>query len=117
MNIEIYQGDSRDIFFRVKRKVSSNPDSYEYIDVTGCTVLSQIRPSYSSEVVLATFQGTIANQSTSRGGVLLHLDPTVTSSLLPGQAAVWDCQLTFPGGGEVKTFLAGRVTVTPEVSR
>lgn len=113
--ISITTGDSREIFFRIKRKVSDNPATYEYLDLTGCTVRSQIRPNVDSDTVLATFTCTLANQSTSRGGVFMKLTPIQTRAITTN--GVYDVEVEFPTTGELKTFVAGSVTITKDVTR
>lgn len=117
--IEIYQGDTFVFYFRIRTKVYDEqvlawiPSNY--LDLTGSTVLAQVRASVASSVVLATFSATLTNQTTTPGGITLTLTPTQTSAL-PSTGGVWDVQVT-NGSGVVRTYINGEVAVLQEVSR
>lgn len=112
-DISIYQGDSYDLFFRVKARNALGDMVYQ--DLTGATGKAQVRADKTTATVAAEFTCTLSNQSTTPGGMLLHLAPAATTGLTI-TAGVWDCQITY-SNGDVKTVLAGNVTVTKEVTR
>lgn len=112
-DIELYQGDSYDLFFRVKAR--DNTGSLVYQDLTGCTAKAQIRPNAASTTVSVEMSATISDQTTLTGGVLLHIT-AVQSAALTITNGVWDVQITYPSG-DVRTVLAGTVIVTAEVTR
>lgn len=112
-NLEIYKGDSFEIFFRI-RNTDANGDPAAYVDLTGRVPKAQVRASASAGTVLAEFTATLANQTTAPGGVLLTLSPAQTAALTNG---VWDVQLTTTATGETKTYLRGTVMVMDEVTR
>lgn len=117
--IEVYQGDTFHFYFRIRKKVwDTNAQQYvasDYLDLTGSTVLAQIRESAISGTVLATFTATLSNQTTTPGGILLALTPALTAAL-PATGGVWDVQVTNTAS-EVRTYINGVVNVYLQVSR
>lgn len=117
-DLAIYQGDSYDFFFRVRERVYDpvlgDFVPGDYINLTGWSGKSQIRATVEATDVLAEFSVTFTDQTTAPGGVLLRLTAAQTTALPP--SGVWDVQLTNPAG-EIRTFIAGRVTVAREVTR
>lgn len=110
-NITIYQGDTYELIFRLK---DTNGD---YVNLTGCTAKSQIRATASTGTVAAEFTATILTQSgATLGGVSLTLSAATTGALSLTTPGVWDVQLTWPDN-TVRTYLAGTVTLTREVTR
>lgn len=112
-DLQIYQGDSYDLFFRVKAR--NGVGDLVYLDLTGSTPKAQIRASKTSPTAAAELTANISDQTTLTGGVLLHITPAVSAALTL-TAGVWDCEILF-ASGDKKTVLAGDVTVTPEVTR
>jgi len=117
--ITVYQGDTFDFFFRVRNRVYDVATSAyiagTYVDLTGWTGKAQIRANADAAVVLAEFSVTISNQITTPGGVLLVLTPALTAAL-PATGGFWDVELT-NAVAEVRTFIAGAVTVTKQITR
>jgi hypothetical protein len=104
VNLSIYQGDDFQMTIAV-----NNPDGSP-ADLTGATVMSQIRAAASqSSPVLATLTPSISGNVIS-----LHL-ASVDSAALP-PSAVWDCQMT-DAKPYVTTLVAGTVTSTPQVTQ
>lgn len=118
-DLEIYQGDTFTFFFRLRNRVwDEETQTYiggTYIDLTNYTGKAQIRATADDPTVLQELTVTLANQATLPGGVLVSLTAAQTAAL-PTTGGVWDVQLTSPTS-EVQTFIAGRVTVTREVTR
>ncbi len=108
--ITIFQGDDFDLIFRVKN------DDGVYIDLTGFFPVAQIRETTDSPDILAQFNATLSNQTVSPGGVILTLTPQQTEEL-PRTGGVWDVQLENSIRTEIRTYLAGRVTVLEQVTR
>jgi hypothetical protein len=100
--LDIYRGDS----FRLRVKLFDQ--SNVPLDLTNVLVKSEIRDRPAG-TFMVQFQCTI----TLPNVVDLFL-VSADSQKLPVNA-VWDLQLSY-GGGEVKTLLAGPVTVTPDVT-
>ena len=121
LDIDITRGDFFSLFFRVRKKLPDGT-SGDYEDLTDWTGLAQIRATYDAPTPLATFTVTFADQVTYKGGVLLSLADTVTSTLdyteeLPSKViGLWDVQLTNTLG-EPSTYLAGDVTLWKDVSK
>lgn len=117
-DLSIYQGDSFDFFFRVRERdwdpFTETYTAGPYVDLTGWTGKSQIRQTHEATDILAEFTVTFSNQATTPGGVLLTLTPAQTVAL-PAKG-VWDVQLTNTAG-EIRTFIAGSVTTSREVTR
>lgn len=122
-DITIRFGDTKELFFRVReRTFNAGTGLYEpgaYRDLTGCTVLAQVRATTEGAVLL-TFESTLGNQADpvdGKGAVYLLIDAvdtaTVTRTVLSG---VWDCQIT-DSAGKNYTFVAGAVVFTKDVSR
>lgn len=112
-DLAIYQGDSYDLFFRVKARDTNGVLVYQ--DLTGSTVKAQYRANAASSTVLLEFSCSLSNQSTTAGGVLVHASAAQTTALAV-MTGMWDCQITYPSG-DVKTVLRGNVTVTTEITR
>jgi hypothetical protein len=110
-DIQIYQGDTFRVFFRLRDEGGT------YIDLTGQIAKAQIRSNTDAPTVLAEFSTSIPDQSVlaNRGSVLLTLTSAQTSALTTG--GVWDVQLQVTATGEVNTYLRGTVTVVKEVTR
>lgn len=102
VNLRIYQGDD----FTFKLEVSE-PDG-QPADLAGATLRSQIRVTAATDTIAGTFVTEIDGSS-----ILLHLTSAVSGALPP--QSVWDCELT--QDGRVTTLTAGRIALTPEVTR
>lgn len=112
-DLSIYQGDSYDLFFRVKAR--NGIGDLVYQDLTGATAKAQIRATKETASVLAEFTCSLSNQTSTPGGVLCRLTPATTAAIT-ATAGVWDCEILY-ANGDKKTVLAGNVTFTKEVTR
>jgi hypothetical protein len=84
------------------------------IDLSGSTILIQVRPTATSSEVALTLS--TANSSISIGGVNRN---QITLNKIVDVAAgayVYDMNVTFPSG-EVKTYLWGNFIVTEDISK
>ena len=100
--LEIYRGDTA----RLSVKLWDN--LHEPVDLTGCLVKAEIRDRPGgTKIVPLTCTVVLPNV------IGIVLDAFDSEGLPP--AGVWDMQITFPSG-DVKTPLAGPVTVTPDVT-
>jgi hypothetical protein len=105
INISAYRGDDLSFTLTVT-DTNNNP-----VDVTGWTVLSQVRSKPDApDPPMATFTSTIATSV-----ITLTLTHTVSAGLGVG-LFVWDCQLT-DLTGKVHTIAAGTFSLTADVSR
>lgn len=114
-NLSIYKGDSYEFSFRLRARAGDGTPG-DYVDLTGCTAKAQIRQTEDSSTTIAEFTTEIPTQNgDDLGRVRLSLTSgqTSASNFTGGK---WDVQLTWPDGS-VKTYLAGTVTVTKEVTR
>lgn len=126
-NVTIRFGDHHRIFFRVReREWDELQGKYvpgPYRDLTGYTILSQIRTTADDATTLAQYAPTLGNQADlelGRGAVWLDLTATETGALRDldprPKEAVYDVQLTTPAS-EVYTYVEGKVVFVQDVSR
>lgn len=84
------------------------------IDLSGSTILIQIRPTPASESVvltLSTATNTITIGGANRNQITLNKKVEVTAG-----SYVYDMNVTFPSG-EVKTYLWGNFIVSEDISK
>ena len=82
------------------------------LDMTGYSAAGQIRKTYESSTVSATFTTSI---NESGGQVTLSLTDTVTSAISAGRY-VYDLNVT-SSGGQTTRVVEGQAIVTPGVTR
>jgi D-Tyr-tRNAtyr deacylase len=82
------------------------------LNLSGYTASAQIRKTYTSSNVSATFGTSI---SEAAGQVTLTLSDTVTAGLSPGRY-VYDLNIE-SSGGQVTRVVEGQAIVTPGVTR
>jgi hypothetical protein len=112
--IALYQGDSFKLFFRVK--VRDTEGVVDYQSLAGSTPKAQIRATADTTgTPMAEFTCTLANQTTTKGGCTIELSTSQTAGIT-AVSGVWDCEILY-SDGEKKTFLAGPVTITKQVTR
>jgi hypothetical protein len=100
--LEIYRGDSH------RLRVRFFDQAQQPVDLTGVIAKSEIRDRPAgTQVFPFTCLVTLPN-------IIELFLPSQESQKLPAKG-VWDLQLSY-GNGEVKTPLAGPVTVTPDVT-
>lgn len=122
-DIKIKRGDTKEIYFRVRTRVwnpalNGGAGGYEagpYRNLTGWTVLAQIRATQDSATPLAEFDATLSDQVADTGGVLLKLSPADTAAI-PSGTHGYDVQLT-DANGDVWTYIEGEVEVSKDYSR
>lgn len=129
--ITLTRGDYFPMGLRIRTMVwdpTANDDAGGYVpsdyrDLTGCTVLGQIRKTTEDPTVLATFTATILNQvdDATVGKVRLELfhEDTKDLPLTDDKAKlVWgyDIQVLDPSG-EPETYVTGSVKVKGDYSR
>lgn len=84
----------------------------EILELSGYTASAQIRKTYSSSSVSATFSTSIAELA---GQVTLSLTDTQTSALESGRY-VYDLNIT-SGAGLITRVIEGQAIITPGVTR
>ncbi len=104
-DLVIYKGDYVEIFVTVKNSGGTA------INLTGYTAKAQLKSNYS-DATPDEFACTIPTPT--NGQVRIYLSSAQSTALVPGDY-IWDFQLT-SGGGDTRTYLAGDVTVYPEVT-
>ena len=82
------------------------------LDLTGFTVASQMRKSYSSSTAY-NFTATIYN--TLNGEVRLQL-AAAQSSVIPAGRWIYDVEITSPTGAKTRV-VEGIVTITPQITQ
>jgi hypothetical protein len=111
-NITLYRGDdwSQTVTFATGTTTSNTP-----IDLTGCTIASQIRQSENNGTVLNTIA--ITNRNDAAGSFTMSLSGALTgvmdSTKFP---AVYDVQVT-SADGLVTTFMKGTVSLGLDVTK
>lgn len=109
-NISTYQGDLLQVLLSVK---DSNDNS---INLSGYDVRGQVRASYGSSGVLLNLNPTITSYVS--GTISISLDSNITSSLPVGQF-IYDIE-RFPSGiatGNSIKLMIGKFNISPEVTR
>lgn len=111
--LKLYRGDTRvweDVFRRAPVPPATVGDP---IDLTGYEFLAQIRATEDSVDVMAVIDVEIVDAAA--GTIRRTLTAAEADKLVVGTAH-WDLQATHPDG-TVRTYMAGRVRVTGDVSR
>ena len=106
-NITLYRGDTWTADIVLTDTVSGS-----VLDLTGYSALAQIRATADAASAEASFASVLTELE---GKVTLTLS-AAASAALTITSGVWDLQLT-DASSAVRTYLAGSVTVTPDVSR
>lgn len=109
VNLSGVQGDFWEFTLRVPSAVVG-----EYVDFSGYTFLAQIRANALSDTILASFTVSATGATPSTYGIIVSLSAATTATL-PAQA-VWDLKV-INGSSEPRTYFAGDVDVTYDVSR
>lgn len=104
-DLELYKGD----FFPLK--VTLIQPNLTPLNLTGYTATAQIRANYGDKVAY-NFTTTIPAPET---GVVEIVLPSSVSVGIPPGSYIWDFQIREPGGN-VRTYIAGDVTVYDEVT-
>jgi len=108
-DLQVYRGD--DLIKNVVVNNSSDP-SYDY---SGTTILFQIKDDSESATSLIEATPTPVTTTLGTIEVPINIAGVETANLSPGEY-VYDVQFTLPTG-IVRTYVAGRVFVTADVSR
>jgi hypothetical protein len=85
------------------------------IDLTLYTFTAQIRPSYSSTTVTATFTCTVTDPT--HGVATLSLTSDQTAALPAPFTGQWDLWMSTTSPATALRIMAGNVTVVPRVTR
>lgn len=122
VDIEIQQGDRHEIYFRAQEQIYDEANEVwiagDYIDLTGMTIRSQIRTSYSASSPAAEFTCTVITPQSDpdiKGSGMAYLLPSQTAVLTAGDY-VWDLEIS-SGVNFNDTWFSGKATVKPEVTR
>lgn len=129
--IKLTRGDLHRMGLRIRTKVW-DPDANDgaggyvpgpYRDLTGCSVLAQVRKTTEDTTVLGAWTATILDQNdaATKGKVRLEM-PHAVSKLLPltndktKEIWVYDVQIEDPSG-EPETYIGGPLRVIGDTSR
>ena len=82
------------------------------LDLTGYTVKSQMRKSYTSSTF---YNFTASVYDAVNGKVRLQLNSTQSEAIIPGRY-LYDVEITSGSGGKTRV-IEGIVTVTPEITK
>lgn len=102
VDLEWWKGDAQEFF------ISLTNDQGEAIDLSGYTPSAVVKSSFNS---LTSYAFTTTIQNTNQVRIYLS---SATSKTIPAGDYIWNFQLTNPSG-DVRTYLAGDVTVFAEV--
>lgn len=89
------------------------------VNLSGCSIRMQVRPSADSNTVvdtLTTDNSRIIIDNPSTGEFSLHF-PSGITSLVTENYCVYDLEVVYPSNGPVYTILAGKVTYKQDVTR
>jgi len=106
-NVKIWRNDSWSQTFAILADTTP-------VDLSGSTILIQVRPTPASTTILLTLSN--ANSSISIGGTNRN---QITLNKIVNVVAgsyVYDMMVTFPSG-EVKTYLWGNFIVSEDISK
>lgn len=92
--------------------ISVTATNGQALDLTGYTVASQIRKSYSSSIAYS-FNASVYNAAT--GKIRLQLTPT-QSEAIPSGRWLYDVEITSSSGAKTRV-VEGIVTVTPQITQ
>ena len=118
-DIQLYRGDYFEMTLRLREGVITGA-TYSpgaYLDLTGWVPKAEIRATVDTTgPPMAAFTTEVMDQTAETLGAVHLFLPADTSALLTATTAVWDVQLTDPGG-RVFTYLRGKVTIEKDVTR
>jgi hypothetical protein len=103
VDIEFWRGDVQEYIIDMKN------ENGQAIDLTGYEPTAVIRASFTSPT---QYPFTCTVQNTSQVRIYL---PSTLSKTIPAGDYVWNFQLKHTASGDVRTYLAGDVTVYAEV--
>tara|TARA_B100000287_G_scaffold329767_1_gene314313 strand:- start:936 stop:1271 length:336 start_codon:yes stop_codon:yes gene_type:complete len=106
-NINVDQGSD---FFSV---ITVEDITGNVVDLTGYSAAGQVRKTYASNTIAATFGASITQPTL--GKISLTLPATTTSAMKAGRF-VYDVEIT-SSGGTVSRVIEGQVEVLPGVTR
>lgn len=89
------------------------------VDITGCTIQMQIRPTKNSSTVidlLTTANSRIVIDNAITGNFSLHF-PTSVTTLIADNDAVYDLEILYPGGNPSYTVIEGLIKYINEVTK
>lgn len=92
--------------------ISLTDSNGDVLSLTGYTAIGQIRKTYGSSSIAATFGTSL---SAASGQITLTLADTVTAGMDSGRY-VYDVLITDSSGDKTR-ILEGQATITPSVSR
>jgi hypothetical protein len=102
--LALYRGDSYKWDFTLWADAAKTIPA----DLTGATAKAEIRDAPAGATIV-TMTCTISTN-------VVHMALSAAASAALPAAGVWDLQLTYSTSGDVTTVLAGKVTVTPDVT-
>lgn len=114
-NLTLYQGDAWHMTIRVRERL---PDDTlgDYVDLTGVTPKAQIRDANGELMGEITCEVGDQGDPDELGMVRFSLLSDDTTDFSTASGSKWDFQLDY-GGGEIRTYLGGNVSVKAEVTR
>lgn len=102
VDLAFWRGDAQEFI------ITMNDEAGDPLDLTGLTAQAVIKASFTATTEYE-FETTITDNQ-----VRLYL-PSTVSKTIPAGSYIWNFQLTTVATGDVRTYLAGDVTVYAEV--
>ena len=109
-NIEIDQSSD------YLKQFTAKDDTGTVINLTGSTITSQVRKSYGTTTVAATFTPVIVSAALGTFTLALTDVQTKTGTLERGRH-VYDVTITLDSSGDITRIQEGIATVSPSVTR
>lgn len=79
------------------------------VDLTGCTIASQLRPEPDSKTIILDWEITVLDETA--GLVKFTADNTATTTVPAGEPLAWDIEVIDPAGNK-QTYIAGSTFTT-----
>jgi hypothetical protein len=113
--LKLYQGDAWHMTIRVRERIDEDTLG-PYLDLTDVTPMAQIRNGAGELMADVTCELGDQEDPDELGMVRFSLLSEDTTDFPTSSGSKWDFQLDF-GGGEIRTYLRGNVTVSAEVTK
>jgi hypothetical protein len=114
-DLNLYQGDAWHMTVRVRERIDEDTLG-DYINLTGVEPAAQIRSNAGELLADIVCEPGDQGDPDELGMVRFSLLSEDTTDFPPGSGNKWDFQLDF-GGGEIRTYIKGKVNVAAEVTK
>lgn len=108
----IYKAIDTGVFYKWDTDEYIATTDKNYIDITNCTILLQLKRGYGQPSALSLSTGSGLTISDATHGIF-RIDSQIID--IPAFVYLYDIQISFPSG-EVETYISGTWTITGDVS-